>query len=203
MQGALNYIILKPGRTWHKNRRVCRGQQGKWREPGSLDTLLSLRVDFRATRLHWPLYQKESAFLIMKPLWGFCCSVTSHVQLFVTSWTAACQASLSFTISWSLLKLMFPESVMPSNYVILCHPLLLLPSIFPSIRVFSSELALRIRWPKNWNFSFSISQPSEYSGLISLGLTGLILLSKEIWRAFSSITIQKHHFFGAWSSLWE
>ena len=84
----------------------------------------------------------------------------------MTPRTAAPQASLFFTISWSLLKLMSIESVMPSNHLILCHPLLLLPSIFPSIRVFSSELALRIRWPKYWSFSFSISSFSEYSGLI-------------------------------------
>ena len=88
---------------------------------------------------------------------------------FVTPWTAACQASLSFTISQSLLRLMSIELVMPSNHLILCHPLLLLPSIFPSIRVFSNELALRIRWPKYWrfSFSFSISPSNEYSGLIS------------------------------------
>ena len=85
----------------------------------------------------------------------------------MTPWTAACQASLSFTISWSLLKLMSIESVMPSNRLILCCPLLLLPSIFPSIRVFSSESALHIRWPKYWSFSFSISPSNEYSELIS------------------------------------
>ena len=89
----------------------------------------------------------------------------SCVQLFVTPWTAAHQASLSFTISWSLLKLMFIKSVMPSNRLILCHPLLLLPSIFPSIRVFSNELAFLIRWRKYQ--SFSISPCNEYSGLIS------------------------------------
>ena len=81
--------------------------------------------------------------------------------------SAAHQASLSFTVSQSLLKLMSMESVMPSNHLILCHPLLLVPSVFPSIRVFSSELALCIRWPKNWSFSFSISPSNEYSGLIS------------------------------------
>ena len=95
----------------------------------------------------------------------------------MTSWTAACQASLSFTISWSLLKLMFPESVMPSNYVILCHPLLLLPSIFPSIRVFSNESGLRIRWPKYW--SFSISPSNEYSGLISFRINRFDLLAVQ------------------------
>ena len=91
----------------------------------------------------------------------------SHVRLFATSWTVALQASLSFTISWSLLKLMSIESVMPSNHLNLCHPLFLLPSVFPSIRVFSNELALCIRWPKYWIFSFSISPSNEYSGLIS------------------------------------
>ena len=90
-----------------------------------------------------------------------------HVRLFVTPWTTACQASLSFTNSWSLLKLMSIESVMPSNHLILCHPLLLPPSILPSIRVFSSELVLHIRWPKYWNFSFRTSPSNEYSGLMS------------------------------------
>ena len=89
------------------------------------------------------------------------------VQLFATPQTATHQASLSFTISQSLLKLMFIESVMPSNHLIFCFPLLLLPSIFPSIRVFSSESALHIRWPKYWSFSFSISPSNEYSGLVS------------------------------------
>ena len=92
----------------------------------------------------------------------------SCVQLFVTPWTAACQASLSFTICRSLLKLMSIESVMPSSHLILCGPLLLLPSIFHSIRVFSNELALCIRWPKYWSFSFNISPSSEYSGLINM-----------------------------------
>ena len=91
-------------------------------------------------------------------------------KLFVTPLTAAHQASLSFTISQSLLKLMSIESVMPSNHLILCRPLLFLPSIFPSIRVFSNELALCIRWPNYWSFSFSISPSNEYSGLISFGI---------------------------------
>ena len=90
----------------------------------------------------------------------------SHVCLLVTPWTAARKASLSFIISWSLLKLMSIESVMLSNHLTACHPLLLLPSIFPSIRVFSSESVIRINWPKYWSFSFSISPPNEYSGLI-------------------------------------
>ena len=96
----------------------------------------------------------------------FVVQLLTCVQLFVTPWAAAGQTSLSFTISRSLLKLMSIKSVMPSNHLILCHPLLLLPSIFPSIRVFSNELALHMRWPKYWSFSFSPS--SEYSGLISL-----------------------------------
>ena len=90
-----------------------------------------------------------------------------HVRLFVIPWTVACQASLSFTNSWSLLKLMSIESVMPSNHLILCGPLLFRPSIFPSIRIFSNESAFPIRWPKYWSFSFSFSLSSEYSGLIS------------------------------------
>ena len=103
----------------------------------------------------------------------------SCVRLFVTPWTAACQASLSFTISQSLLKLMSIESVMPSNHLILCYPLLLLPSIFPSIRVFPSESALRIRWPKYWSFSFSISPTNEYSGLISFRIDWFDLLAVQ------------------------
>ena len=91
----------------------------------------------------------------------------SHVQLFVTPWTAACQASLSITNSRSLLKLLSIESVMPSNHLIFCRPLLLLPSIFLSIRVFSNESVLCIRWPKYWSFSFNISPSNEHSGLIS------------------------------------
>ena len=110
----------------------------------------------------------------------------SHVQLFATPWTAACQASLSITISQILLRLMSIESVMPSNHLILCRPLLFPLSIFPSIRVFSNESVLHIRWPKYWSFGFSISPASEYSGLISwesessVGL-GKIKLMKFAW----------------------
>ena len=103
----------------------------------------------------------------------------SHVWLFVTPWTAACQASLFIINSRSLLKLMFTESVMPSNHLILCHPLLLPPSIFPGIRVFSNELVLRIRWPKYWSFSFSISPSNEYSRLISFRMDWLDLLAVQ------------------------
>ena len=102
----------------------------------------------------------------------------SRVQLFVTPWTAACKASLSFTISQSLLKLMSIQPVMPSNHL-LCDALLLLPSIFPSIRAFSNESALRIRWPKYWSFSFSISPSNEYSGLVSFRMDWLDLLAVQ------------------------
>ena len=103
----------------------------------------------------------------------------SRVQVFVTPWTAAHLASLSITNSQSLLKLMSIESVTPSNHLILCCPLLLLPSIFPNIRVFSSESALHIRWPKYWSFSFSISPSNEYSGLISFRMDGLDVLAVQ------------------------
>ena len=103
----------------------------------------------------------------------------SCVPLFPTPWTAAHQASLSFTNSQSLLKLMSIKSVMPSNHLTLCHPFLFPLSIFPSIRVFSSESALRIRWPKYWSFSFSLSPSSEYSGLISFRMDWLDLLAVQ------------------------
>ena len=101
----------------------------------------------------------------------------------------------SFTISLSLLKLMSIELMMPSNHLMLCCPLLLLPLIFTSIRVFSSELALPIRWPKYWSFSFSISLSNTYSGLIFFRLTGLILQPRGLSRVFSNTTVQKHQFF--------
>ena len=120
----------------------------------------------------------------------------SRVWLFATPWTAAHQASLSITNSQSLLKLMSIELVMLSNHLILCCPLLLLPSIFPS-RVFSSELVLHIRWPKYWSFSFSISPSNEYSGLICFRMDWLDLLAtKGLSKVFSN-TIQKHQFFSA------
>ena len=119
----------------------------------------------------------------------------SHVQLFAPPWTAARQASLYIANSWSLPKLMPTESVMPSNHLILCRPLLLLPSIFPSIRVFSSESVLRIRWPKYWSFSFSISPSSEHPGLISFRINWLDQ-SKGLSRVFCNTTVQKHQFFG-------
>ena len=124
----------------------------------------------------------------------------SHVQLCASPWTAARQASLSITNSKSLLKLMSFELVMPSNHLTLCCPLLLPPSIFPSIRVFSSELALYIMWPKYWSFSFSISPSNEYSGMISFRMDWLDLLAVQGTLQESS-PIQ-HQFFGAQPSLW-
>ena len=113
---------------------------------------------------YWWYYFNHTLILPLQFSVQFSHSVVSD---FATPWTAACQASLSITNSQSLLKLMFIESVMPSNHLILCHPLLLLSSIFPSIRVFSNESGLCIWWPKYWSFSFSISPSNEYSGLIS------------------------------------
>ena len=122
----------------------------------------------------------------------------SRVWLFATPWTAARQTSLSITNSQSLLKLTSTESVMPSNHLILCHPFLLLPSIFPSIRVFSNESVLPIRWPKYWTFSFSISSLNEYSGLISLRMDWLDLLAvqgtlKSLLQHHSSKSSILHH----------
>ena len=126
----------------------------------------------------------------------------SHARLFATPWTAARQASLSFTNSRSLLKLMSIESVMPSNHLILCRPLLLLPSIFPSIRVFSNESVLPIRWPKYWSFSFNISPSNEHPGVISFRMDWLDLLTVQgTLKSLYTITVQKHQFFSAQLSL--
>ena len=117
-------------------------------------------------------------------------------------WTAAHQASLSIANSWSLLKLMPSESVMPSNHLILCYPLLLLPSVFPSIRVCSNESALHIRWPKYWSFSFSISSSNEHPGLISFRMDWLDLLAVQgTLKSLLHTTLQKHQFFCAQLSL--
>ena len=127
----------------------------------------------------------------------------SCVRLFETPWTAARQASLSITNSRSLLKLMSIESMMPSNHLILCCPLLLLPSIFPSIRVFSNESVLHISWPKYWRFNFRIGPSNEYSGLISFRMDWFDLMqSKGLSRVFSNTTVQKNQFFGPQFSLW-
>ena len=133
------------------------------------------------------------------------CFVVQSLSHVPTPWTAAHQASLSFTIFRSLLKLMSTEFVMPPNHLVLCRPLLLLPSVFSSISVFSNESALRIRWPEYWSFSFSIRPSNEYSGLISFRteLTSLIsLLSKGLWKVFSNTTFQNDQFFGTQPSLW-
>ena len=120
------------------------------------------------TELNWYTYIQFSSVQSLR-----------HVRLFATSWTAARQASLSITNSQSLLKLMSIESVMPSNHLILCHPLLLQPSIFPSIRVFSNEWVFCIRWPKFWSFSFSINPSNEYSALISFRIDRFDLLAVQ------------------------
>ena len=146
--------------------------------------------------------------ILSEPLWKrlnfYFSSVQwlSRVRLFVTLWTAAHQAFLSITNSQSLLRLMSIESVMPSNHLILCPPLLLPPSILPSIRVFSNESVLHIRWPKYWSSSFNISPSNEYSGLISFRIDWISLQSKGFSRVFSNTTVQKHQFFGAQLSLW-
>ena len=122
----------------------------------------------------------------------------SCVQLFVIPWIAVCQASLSITNSQSFLKVKSIELVMASSHLILCHPLHLLPSTFPSIRVFSNESVLCIRWTKYWSFSFSFSPFSEYSGLISFRIDWFYLLAVQgtLSRVFSNTTVQKHQFFG-------
>ena len=144
----------------------------------------------------WVLYHKghfRSPNVAISSVQSF-----SHVQLFATPWIAARQASLFITNSQSSLKLMPIESVMLSSHLILCHPLLLLPPIPPSITVSSNKSTLRMRWPKYWSFSFSISSSDEHPGLISSGWTGWISLqSKGLSRVFSNITVQKHQFFGA------
>ena len=132
----------------------------------SLPKIISIYRHVLNLSLIWAITQPPKGVLVVQTL--------GHVWLFETPWTAACQASLSFTISWSLLKLISFESVMPFNHLILCCPLFPLLSIFLNIRVLSNKSVLRIRWPKNWNFSFSISPCNEYSGLILLGLTSLV-----------------------------
>ena len=136
-------------------------------------------------------------------------SSLSRVRLFETPWAEASKASLSITNSWSLLKLTSIESVMPSNHLILCYPLLLPPSIFPSIRVFSNESALRIMWPKYWSFSFNIRSSNQHqifqwtlrTDFLQDGLVGYPCKPRGPSRVFSYTTIQKHQFFGAQLSL--
>ena len=168
-----------------------------WRSRGLL--LLLMWDVCNGTLLAW-LVLSPDYYLILQ---FSSAQLLSHVRLFATPWTAAPQASLSITNSWSLLNLMSIESVMPSNHLILCRPLLLLLSGFPSIRVFSSELGLCIRWSKYW--SFSISPSSEYSGLISFRIDWFDLRALRdllgLSRVFFSTTIRKHRFFGTQPSL--
>ena len=125
-------------------------------------------------------------------------SVAQLCLTFCDPMTAACKSSLSFPISWSLLKFMSVELVMPFNYLILCGPLILLPSNFPSIRVFSNESGLCIRWPKYWSFSFSINPSNEYSGLISFRIDWFDLLAVQgTLKGLSNTTVPKHQFFSA------
>ena len=145
--------------------------------------------------------KNNQGFVLQKELSSV--QLLSHVQLFASPWTAACQASLSITNSQSLLKLMSIKSVMPSNNLILFCPLLLLPSIFSSIRVFSNESVLSNSLPKYWSFSFSISPSNEHSGLTSFRTEWFDLLTvKGLSRVFSNTTVQKHQFFGTQLSLW-
>ena len=140
----------------------------------------------------------------------FCClkklaavQLLSCVQLFGTPWTEARQASLSFTVSWSLLKLMSIKLVMPLNHLILCHPLLLMPSIFPSIRVFSNESALCIRWLKDWSFSFHISASNEYSGRISFRMDWFDLPPvQETLKSLLNLSVFSFYWHWLWCSLY-
>ena len=136
-------------------------------------------------------------------MWFSSIQSVSRVRLFATPFTAARQASLSITNAQSLLKLMSTKSGMPSNHLILCYPLLLLPSIFPSTKIFSNESVLCIRWPEYWSFSFSISLPMNVQDWFPLGWTGLISLkSKGLPRVFSNTTVQNHQFVSTKFSLW-
>ena len=159
--------------------------------------------DCRSIKISWT--NRRIADCFTSPPNKLCISsvqLLSCVQLFVTPRTAAPQASPSITSSWSLLKLMSIESVMPSSHLILCCPLFLLPPIPPSIRVFFNESTLLMRWPKYWSFSFSISPSNEHPGLISFRMDWLDLLqSKELSRVFYNTTVQKHQVFGAQLSL--
>ena len=157
--------------NWHLPRALLMTEQQRPLPSASMKIepraamAVDLQQSLRDFRVEWgTLCSRESSGTVQS---------LSHVWLFATPWTAAHQASLSITNSWSLVKLMSIESVMPSNHLILFHPLLLPPSIFPSIRGFSNELVLHIRWPKYWSFSLSISPSNEYSGLISFRIDWL------------------------------
>ena len=158
-----------------------------------MNSWLDLLKQIRSDAVHWCMQHSLNSSV------QFSHSVVSDS---VTPWTVASQASLSITTSWSFLKLTSIELVMPSNHLILCCHLLVLPSIFASIRIFSNESTLCIRWPKYWSFSFSISPANENSGLISFRVDSWISLqSKGLSRVFSNTTVQKHQFFGTQLSL--
>ena len=153
--------------VWKNSFRIC------------IVIYVMLKGQFTVFTFSTLLFHERNKILFLKIFFSIVVQSLSHVQLFTTPWTVECQASLSFTISWSLLKLMSIESVMSFSHLILCCPLRLLPSVFPSIRVFSNESALHIRLPKYWNFSLSISPSSEYSGLISFRIDWLDLLAVQ------------------------
>ena len=138
----------------------------------------SLKKKYSITKNLWKCIPFSSSPEKCKLRSYFCYSARC-VHLFLIPWTEACQASLSFTISWSLLKLMSIQLMMPSSHLSHCHPLILLPSIFPNIRVFPSELTLCIRWPKYWSFSFNISPSNDYSGLISFRIDSFDLFAAQ------------------------
>jgi len=185
---SLSTCCLGPSQQWEEWLRFTDGGTGARRTQVRDCRPEGLTWDWRP---HLPasILTVMTAGNLLNCLWVFGLSFSIHkfnsvqllsrVQLFATPWTAACQASLSITNSWSLPKLISIESVMPSNHLIFCHPLLLLPSIFPSIRVFSNESALCIRWPKYWSFSFNISPSNEHPGLISFRMDWLDLLAVQ------------------------
>ena len=167
-----SFPFLKPGNTFLSPSLSPRENYPLTKVEGEL--ILRNVINYNLKSL---LIPTKSAHLDASYTHQFSSVQVSHIQLFVTPWTATCQASLSITNS--LLKLVSIKSVMPSNHLILCHPLLLPPLIFPSIRVFSNESALCIRWPEHWSFSFSINPSNEYSGLISFRIDWFDLLAVQ------------------------
>ena len=145
----------------------------------------------------------RESLIIWRPEFVFVAQLLHRVQLSATPWMAALQAFLSFTMSWSLPKLMSIEMVMPSNQLIVCRPLILLPSVFPSITVFSNELGLYIKWPNDWSFNFNIGPSNEYLGLISSRIDGFdLLVLQGCSRIFCRTTVWKHQSFGMQASSW-
>ena len=223
VQSSVGSLLLSPG-SWCMQDLVCVLQEWSlfppvpWKSYNQILLAFKVRLPGDSQSLCWTpgweawcgaqnLHNSEwtSLVLLFSSLWVTqfnSAQSLSCVQLFVIPWTAACQACLSITNSWSLLKLVSIELVMPLNHLILCCSLLFLPSIFPSIRIFSNESVLRIKWPKYWSFSFSINPSNEYSGLISFRIDSWVSLqSKGLWRGFSNTTVQKHQFFSTQLSL--